>query len=241
MSRPTLVLLHGHMCSPAMWRHQTEALSDRYDVCAPVVGAHSSIRDATQTLLDHLPEQFSVAGFSLGAYIAIDMFRIAAPRIERLALIDTVGHADLPESQAKRDANIARARAGELSAIKREFVKLLDGPVVRKSAALAAELEAMVAAHDTETYCSQQTAMRNRIDASDALGTVRCPTLVAFGREDQLTPPAAHIKIAGQIEHSWLVGIPESAHMSPVEQPHAVTCLLDMLMQMPVRSGQAAR
>lgn len=240
MKLPNLVLLHGHMCSPAMWRHQAEALSEHYDVCVPMIGAQSSVRDATMSLLTDLPERFSVAGFSLGGYIAIDMIRIDPARIERLALIDTVGTADQPESQARRNENIRRARAGELPAIKRDFVKLLDGPVIRTSPALAAEVEAMVAAQDAEIYCTQQAAMRDRESAEPVLGTIQCPTLVAYGREDALTPPQAHIRIAQQIPHAWLVGIPGCAHMSPVEQPQAVTCLLDMLMQMSVKPVSAA-
>jgi pimeloyl-ACP methyl ester carboxylesterase len=75
----------------------------------------------------------------------------------------------------------------------------------------------------TEGFVRQQTAAMNRSDGRDVLGELRCPALVLCGREDQTTPPALSEEIAqllqGDVE---LVLVPESGHMSTLEQPAAV-------------------
>lgn len=231
--RQHLVLIHGHLCSPGMWRRQVAQLSASYDLHVPSIGAHDTIRGFSKALLTGLPDSFSVAGFSLGGYIAMDMIRIAPQRIRRVALLDTVSHVDTPEQQARRDANLRRAAEGGFANIRSEFCAALSGPVIARDAALREEIDAMVIAHGADTYRIQQTAMRNRESFEMLLKQLTCPLLVAYGEEDALTPPAAHHAMAVRAPHAALVGIPGAAHMSPVEQPIAVGCLLDMWMQLP--------
>jgi len=75
----------------------------------------------------------------------------------------------------------------------------------------------------TEGFVRQQTAAMNRNDLREVLGDLHCPALVLCGREDQITPPALSEEMAqllrGDVE---LVLVPESGHMSTLEQPAAV-------------------
>jgi pimeloyl-ACP methyl ester carboxylesterase len=75
----------------------------------------------------------------------------------------------------------------------------------------------------TEGFVRQQTAAMNRSDMRNVLGELHCPALVLCGREDQTTPPVLSEEIAqllqGDVE---LVLVPESGHMSTLEQPAAV-------------------
>jgi pimeloyl-ACP methyl ester carboxylesterase len=58
------------------------------------------------------------------------------------------------------------------------------------------------------------------------LATIRCPTLVLVGDGDELTPPALAQEIAAGIAGARLVTVPDSGHLSTLEQPTAVTKLL---------------
>jgi pimeloyl-ACP methyl ester carboxylesterase len=58
------------------------------------------------------------------------------------------------------------------------------------------------------------------------LPRIQCPTLVLCGREDQWSPVRQHEEIAAAIPHSKLVIVEQCGHMSPVEQPEAVTAAL---------------
>ena len=62
------------------------------------------------------------------------------------------------------------------------------------------------------------------------LAAVRVPTLVLCGAGDAVTPLADHEAIAARIAGARLVVVPESGHLSTIEQPEAVNrALLDWL------------
>ena len=55
---------------------------------------------------------------------------------------------------------------------------------------------------------------------------MRVPTLVLCGAGDAVTPPADHEAIAARIAGARLVVVPDSGHLSTIEQPEAVTAAL---------------
>ena len=74
-----------------------------------------------------------------------------------------------------------------------------------------------------ETFANQQRALLDRPDARAVLPGIRCPTLVLCGKQDVWSPVPPHEEIAAAIPRSKLVIIDDCGHMSPVEQPGAVT------------------
>ena len=77
---------------------------------------------------------------------------------------------------------------------------------------------------------NQQQAMLGRPESLADLAAVRVPTLVLCGAGDAVTPPADHEAIAARIAGARLVVVPESGHLSTIEQPEAVNrALLDWL------------
>jgi len=60
---------------------------------------------------------------------------------------------------------------------------------------------------------------------------IDCPTLVLVGDDDQLTPPELAREMANGIRGAQLVIVPESGHLSTLEQPQAVTKALVEWMQ----------
>ena len=67
----------------------------------------------------------------------------------------------------------------------------------------------------------------NRPDNRPLLASVRVPTLVLCGRDDQLTPPELSEELAAGIADSRLVLLDRCGHVSPLEQPEAVTAVLE--------------
>ena len=51
---------------------------------------------------------------------------------------------------------------------------------------------------------------------------VRCPTLVAIGGQDRMTPPKAGLALAAAIPGAATTTIPGAGHMLMVETPDAV-------------------
>ena len=70
---------------------------------------------------------------------------------------------------------------------------------------------------------AQIKALLARPDARDVLRNLRCPTLLACGREDAWSPLSRHEQMHAMVPQSRLVVIEDSGHMSTMEQPHAVS------------------
>jgi len=60
----------------------------------------------------------------------------------------------------------------------------------------------------------------------NVLETIAVPTLIAVGRNDEITPPAESEEIHRGIPHSRLVVLAECGHLPPFERPQLTTQLL---------------
>ena len=67
-------------------------------------------------ILAAAPPRFALAGLSMGGYIALEIVRQAAGRVDRLALLDTGARADPPEAQEMRRAPHGARRGRQISA-----------------------------------------------------------------------------------------------------------------------------
>jgi pimeloyl-ACP methyl ester carboxylesterase len=77
-----------------------------------------------------------------------------------------------------------------------------------------------------ETFVKQQRATMTRLDSRPGLAAIKCSTLVLVGDGDMLTPPALAEEMAAGIAGSRLVVVPDSGHLSTLEQPGAVNAAL---------------
>jgi pimeloyl-ACP methyl ester carboxylesterase len=208
------------LCDAQVWSHQRAALREFAEVVIPDFRYARSIPDMAQRVLDRAPDRFSIAGHSMGGRVALEVFRMAPERVERLALLDTGIHPRKPGEEAGRQELVELARREGMEAL---AARWLPPMLHRNHAALRAPLTEMVKRSTPETFENQQRALLDRPDARTVLSAIRCPTLVLCGREDAWTPVGQHEEIAALIPGSKLLVIEECGHMSPVEQPAAVT------------------
>jgi len=218
-----IVLVPGLNCSPRVYAPQVPELW-RF---GPVSIANHT-RDDTMAaigkrVLDDAPPRFALAGLSMGGYIALEIVRQAASRVAKLALLDTGARDDPPEVQAKRRTNIAAADAGRFADIIDAQFPLYVHPSRASNAALKAVYLAMCHDVGPQAYVRQQKAIMGRADSRPLLPTIRCPTLVLVGAQDEATPPALSDEMAAAIPGARLVTVPDCGHLSTLEQPEAVT------------------
>jgi pimeloyl-ACP methyl ester carboxylesterase len=164
-----------------------------------------------------------VIGHSMGARVALEMFRAAPQRVARLALLDTGAHPVREGEEAKRQILVDLAFEQGMGALADRWLP----PMVHEARAgdplLMEPLKAMVMRATPEHHQRQIRALLNRPDARPLLPTIRCPVLVMVGRQDIWSPLAQHEEIAALIPDSDLVVIEDSGHMSLVEQPDQVS------------------
>lgn len=223
----TVLLLPGLLCDRSIWSHQIAAIEKFAEVIVPDFRYVDSITAMAQIALDAAPQTFSLAGHSMGARVAIEAFRRAPHRVDRLALLDTGVHPRGPGEESKRGELVEIARTQGMDAMAARWLPPMLHP---DHTELLGPLAEMVRRSTPETFANQQRALLNRPEARAVLPLIKCPTLVLCGRQDVWSPVSQHEEIAKAIPHSKLVIVDDAGHMSPVEQPEAVTkSLLDWL------------
>jgi len=225
------VLIPGLLCTPRLYAEQLPALWR----CGPVMIADHTRDDAMAAIaariLGTAPARFALVGLSMGGYIAFEIMRQAPDRVAKLALLDTGARADTPEQSERRSRLIELAQKGRFVEIPDLLFPLFVHRNHQADASLKHVVRVMAQETGVETFMRQQRAIMGRPDSRPGLAAIRCPTLVLVGEGDELTPPALALEIADGIAGAHLVVVPESGHLSTLEQSAAVSkALVEWLM-----------
>jgi pimeloyl-ACP methyl ester carboxylesterase len=227
----TLVLIPGLACTSRLYEAQIAALSGERTIVVADHAQDDSIHGIAARLLREAPERFSLAGLSMGGYVALEVMRQAPGRVERLALLDTSARPDTPEASRDRERLIALAEAGRLKDITSSLWPRLVHPDRQSNLALREIVDGMMQDTGAEAYVRQQRAIMGRTDSRPLLPGIEIPTLVLAGEGDLITPPAIAREMAETIEWASLVIVPESGHLSSLEQPERVTQALRLWLE----------
>jgi pimeloyl-ACP methyl ester carboxylesterase len=227
-----IVLIPGLSCSARLYAAQIPALWRFGPVAVAAHTRDDTVAAIARRILDDAPPRFALAALSMGGYMALEIMRQAPNRVDRLALLDTNARDDSPEAQEKRRANIALAESGRFDETIELVWPLLVYPDRRKDAVLKQIHVAMCHDVGAEAYVRQQRAILARPDSRPLLPTIKCPTLVLVGEQDELTPPVLSEEIAAGIPGAKLVKVPHCGHLSTLEQPEAVNAALVEWMRM---------
>ncbi len=229
--RPTLALLPGLLCDRTVWAAQVEALRERFEIVVPDWGLLDSLPAMAERLLAevHAPS-FSLAGHSMGGRVALEVVRRAPGRVERLALFDT-GYKPLApgaEGELERAGRLALLQVAQrqgMRAMAGQWARGMVHPRQLGTPLFEAVLR-MIGRRTPEVFEAQIHALLARPDATALLGRIACPTAVAVGREDAWSRLPQHQAMHEAIAGSALHVIDDCGHMSPMEQPAAVTAVL---------------
>jgi pimeloyl-ACP methyl ester carboxylesterase len=104
-------------------------------------------------------------------------------------------------------------------------------PAHAANAALKTAYLAMIRRAGAEQLIRQNRAVMARIDSRPALPHISCPVLLACGEADALTPPEQAREMAALIPGARLTLVAGAGHMLTMEQPDAVTALLQDWLQ----------
>ncbi|PTT77454.1 alpha/beta hydrolase [Pelomonas sp. HMWF004] len=231
MDQPLLVLVPGLLCDATVWQPQVQALGGQVRCWVAPNDGHSSLAGLAADLLRQAPsERFALAGHSMGGRIALEVMRQAPQRVQRLALLDTgwqarAAGAPGEAEQQQRMALVAAARQFGMAELARRWLPGMVRPAAHGSPVYA-QMQAMVEGRRPDTFETQVQALLARPDAAAVLASLRLPTLVLCGEDDQWSPPERHAAMAQQIPGAQLVLVPECGHMSTLEQPQAVSAAL---------------
>jgi pimeloyl-ACP methyl ester carboxylesterase len=218
-----VLLIPGLTCTARLYTEQLPALWQFGPVTVADHRRDDSMTAIARRILAAAPPRFALAGLSMGGYIAFEMMRQAPERVAKLALLDTGSRADTSEQTERRRVLMAMAKDGRFGEIPELAFPLYVHRNRHGDEALKRVVRGMAEDTGLAAYLRQQQAILSRPDSRPGLAAIACPTLVLVGEGDEATPPELAREIAAGIAGSRLVLIPDSGHLSTLEQPAAVT------------------
>ncbi len=218
-----LVFIPGLLCDHRLWASQIAPRPVEMTVAD--ITAQPTLSGMAAAVLEKASAHFSLAGFSLGSQVALEIMRIAPARVERLALLSAT-HGGLPPSVevAVRQA-ITTIQQGRLDQYLEAAYPSYVAATRVQDRALKRTFFEMAHAIGPDAGVRQMRALLSIPGPFTNLDQIRCPTLVIGGREDRRTTPSAHEALAREIPGSELAFVEDAAHFTPLEQPGVVTAL----------------
>lgn len=237
-----LVLLHGFPLDHTMWKAQIEALRGSCHVIAPDLrgfGKSSLAAGDAQEGVDMsryatdvaavlndagVSEPSILCGFSMGGYVLWQFVREFSGRVRAIVLCDTKAAADSEEVRASRSQGAEEVLLSGAGPIAESLLpKLLAPATLAKRPDVVNEVDAIVRRTAPESIAAAGLGMARRPDVRDSLPGIEVPALVLVGAEDAISPPQEMREIAAALPHAAFVEVPGAGHMSPVENPAAVS------------------
>jgi 3-oxoadipate enol-lactonase len=176
-------------------------------------------------LLDRLAiETTSFVGLSLGGMVGMWLAAHHPRRIEALVLICTSALPGAEEAWRTR-ASLVREQ-GTAAVAEAVVARWFTTELAEREPELVSRMVAMVSATSADGYAACCGAIEG-LDLRAECRRIGAPTLVVAGAQDPAMPPEEHgWVITGLIPGSRYVELSPAAHLANVEQPEAVTGLL---------------
>ncbi len=231
-----VLFLHGLFGTPEHWRCVMESLSDRYRVIAPQLpidpqpgrrrtGMHKigDLSARVAELVEKLEiDPLVICGNSLGGLVAIDLC-VQQPDFAKGLVL--AGSAGLFERSPIRGL---RAKPTK------EFVRSTVLGILHDQSLVTDELvdhwHHAVADRDYARFLLRVSrATRDRC-VEDELGQLKLPTMIIWGRNDEITPPSTGEEFQRRIKGSQLEFIDNCGHAPNWEQPEAFAQVLDRFL-----------
>ncbi|RED50933.1 alpha/beta fold hydrolase [Aestuariispira insulae] len=234
MKKEKLVLIPGLLCDERLWSHQKQYLAELVEIVIGDTFQDHTVEMMAKRILAQVDGSFSLAGLSMGGYVAQEIMRQAPQRVKRLALLDTSARKD-DESQARRRRGLINlAKMGKFKGVTPRLLPMLVHPDRLDDEKLTNAVMEMAAHVGQSRFVDQQNAILHRPDGIEDLSRFAVDTMVVCGRQDEITPLELSEEIAAHVPKARLVIIEDCGHLSSMERPQAVTALMrDWLLRKP--------
>jgi 3-oxoadipate enol-lactonase len=227
-----IIFLHGFPFSKSMWQTQLDFLKSSNRVIACDIRGFGNSKDEESVMsmdlfgddliqfMDRLNiDKAVVCGLSMGGYIALNVCKRYAERLEALILCDTQCIADSPEGKAKRYKLIDEIALNGTENFTEGFIKNVfhkDSLTGKKE--VVEELRKVIVSNSKHVITTGLKALAERSETCSVLNKITVPTLIICGREDKVTTLAQSEFMNQNIEGSILRIIDDAGHVSNLEQ-----------------------
>jgi len=239
---PWVTLSHSLACSLRMWDEQAELLRKRHRVLRFDTRGHGGsdapsgaytldqLAEDLRGLLDVLGiDQTHFVGLSMGGMIGMT-FALKYPGVFRtLVLCDTSSRVP-PEAQPVWDGRIKTAlEQGMEPLVEPTLQRWFTEPFRNLRPDMMKRVGDMISGTPVAGYVGCCHAIP-KINLTDKLSAIGCPTLIIVGDQDVGTPVAMSEAIHDAIPHSELAIIRNASHLSNLEQTEDFNVALDRFL-----------
>ncbi len=239
----SLVFLHGLGWDHTLWRGVTQTFCDRYRVIAGDTRGHGRsakpegpytiplfAQDWAGALKNLRVQQACLIGFSQGGMIAQTLAIEHPEVVAALVLVSTSCRSD-PAAHDKLEERIRVARTeGPVASARLAAGSVFSKAFMQAQPDAIEEFVRWRAGMDQEPLVHATRAAYG-FDVSARLAAIQAPTLIMYGDEDVLTPPAVVKNVAAHIPGAELIGISGAGHMIPVEKAGEFEVVLDTFLK----------
>lgn len=223
-----LLLLHGMFGNPAQWSTADHAAARDWNVLRPclplleVQGKKKAIPQLAERMIDLMDregvDRAVVGGNSLGGHVAVRMALQFPDRVSGLIL---TGSSGLFERGFEK--SVPRRPTEEFIRTKMRDVFHAPGHC---TAELVSDVMRLLSDMRRVMQMLRIAACAKRDNLRHELPSVKCPTLLVWGREDVITPTSAATEFEHLLPDSKLHILADCGHVPMVEQPVAFNSLL---------------
>jgi len=233
----SIIFVHGFPFDHYMWENQVKDFRDEhccvtYDIrglgSSPADNGQFTIEmfvDDLEEIINTLNLEKSVlCGLSMGGYISLRAVERMQEKFSAIILCDTKSGADNDEAKLKRAAGVKQINSGKFDSFIDAFVRNCFGDTfVNEKKNLYDEVVKKSKSNNPVGVKGCLLAMAGRTDTTRFLNKITLPTLIISGAEDKLTPPEVMKQMEDQIQSSKFVLVEGAGHMTPIENPQAVS------------------
>ncbi|CEK11658.1 alpha/beta fold hydrolase [Legionella hackeliae] len=221
-----IVLIPGALATPKIWKQQELFLQQNKKLRYVDVLDSDSIEEIANRFIPQAPKKFTLIGFSMGGYIALELYRHIPNSIEKLVLINSAAKLVSEKGRLERERSLDIMSKGKFDFLIKLIFKnsIFDKQKHKELLPLAQEMAMEVG---VENYKNQLNATLSKPDHSTLLPLIECPTLLIASKEDNVMPPERSEHMAKNIKHSKLICIEQCGHMAMLEQPEKINQILN--------------
>lgn len=223
-------MIPGFMADARSFMPQIARLGADRPVILLTPGLGETVEKIAADVAPHLPPRFAVVAHGLGGNIAIELLRKRAEAVSRVVLIATDPLPETPQLAAEQEALLVAAKTGHLAACMAQMLPptaLHASPWLDEVMALVMDMAENLG---PEQFQRHLRVLQRRPDQQKTLRKVHVPTMIIAGESDTLVPRRRAEFLAAMMPQGCLEVIAEAGHLPQLEQPEAVTKVLETFL-----------
>lgn len=227
-----IIFLSGLLCDTTIWQKQITYFASDYEIEAFEFSHFTNIQDMAKKVISSLTEPVTVIGHSMGARVALEVFRFAPQLVSKIALIDFGIHNIKPGEADKRFELIHAVRVRGMQYLIHNWLEPMVYPPNISKTDIFSPMKKMVLGQTIDSFEAQINALLTRPDVIDVFKNIHIPLYLGVGRQDQWSTLVQHQNMLELNSNAQLNIYENSGHMTPLEAAEQFNTSLEKWMKL---------